>query len=259
MQTTLASYRLITRDLDKSLARTAAEKPVALETRYYQEHIGSVKSIDDFLNDTRLFKYAMNAFGLGDMAYAKGMMRKVLEGGVADAKSFANKLSDDRFVAFATTFDFAAKGETTTASTDAQQGVVDRYVRQQMETEAGEDDDALRLALYFQRLVPTVKSAYGLLADPALWKVVQTIFQLPDGMAADDVDKQAKAITDRLNLADLQDPAKLDRLITRFTTMAEISEPQNAPILTLFDTSSAQQGISEDLLMTVASLKHGGS
>ena len=36
-----------------------------------------MKSIDDFMKDTRLYNYAMKAFGLDDMAYAKAFMRKV--------------------------------------------------------------------------------------------------------------------------------------------------------------------------------------
>ena len=35
--------------------------------------------------NTRVFNYAMNAFGLGDMAYAKAFMRKVLTEGVDDS------------------------------------------------------------------------------------------------------------------------------------------------------------------------------
>jgi hypothetical protein len=39
----------------------------------------------------------VEAFGLGDMAYAKAFMRKVLAGGVKDSDSFANKLTDPRY------------------------------------------------------------------------------------------------------------------------------------------------------------------
>ena len=51
---------------------------------------GKVKTIDDFLSNYKLFSYAMKAYGLEDMAYAKGLMRKVLEGGITASKSLAN-------------------------------------------------------------------------------------------------------------------------------------------------------------------------
>ena len=156
MLTTSATYRLLTRNLDRTLKQTSAEKPVALETAYYLKTIGSIKSIDAFVKNTRVFTYAMNAFGLSDMASAKAFMRKVLTEGVADSKSFANKLADDRFVTFAKTFSFATTGADTTQSTGAQQGVVDKYIRQTLETQEGADNEGVRLALYFQRTAPTV-------------------------------------------------------------------------------------------------------
>lgn len=259
MLSTSASYRLVTRDLDSTLARTAAEPSVALETKYYQEHIGSITSIDDFLSDTRLFKYAMKAFGLEDMDYAKGLMRKVLTEGVSDSTAFANRLSDDRFVNFATTFDFATNGADATQSTDAQQGVVDRYVRQTLETEEGDDNQGVRLALYFARQAPTVTSAYDLLGDDALWEVIQTTFGFPDAMANADIERQAKAVTDQLDIADLQDPDKVNQLIERFSAIWDATQNTTTdPVLTLFNGGQSAT-IDIDLVMTLKSLKYGGT
>ncbi len=259
MLTTSTTYRLITRDIDRSLAEAAVRPSVALESDYYLKHIGAVTSIDDFLKDTRLFTFAMKAFALEDMAYAKGFMRKILSEGVSAPESFANRLADDRFVAFARTFDFAADGENATATTDAGQGVVDRYVRQTLEVSAGEDNEGVRLALYFQREAPHVTSAYGLLSDPALWQVVKTVFGFPDEMANADIEKQANAVLQRLDLGDLKDPAKLDRLIARFTATWDATETSvQDPVLSLFSASS-QPAVDLDLIMTLKSLKYGGS
>jgi hypothetical protein len=104
---TFTNYTLITKDLTASLARKAAAPEVARETAYFQANIGSVTSIDAFLGDRRLYSYAMKAFGLEDMTYAKAFMRKVLTEGTDTRASFANRLADDRYVAFARAFDFA--------------------------------------------------------------------------------------------------------------------------------------------------------
>jgi hypothetical protein len=260
MLTTSTSYRLIARDLDRSLAQKSAEKPVALETDYYRKTIGTITSVDDFIKDTRLFNYAMKAFGLEDMANAKAFMRKVMNEGVTDPKSFANRLSDDRFVDFARTFSFGETGADTTQTVDAQQGVIDRYVRQSLETDAGADDEGVRLALYFQREAPTVTSPYGLLSDAALWKVVKTVFGFPDEMANADIEKQAQAVSARLDISDLKDPAKLDKLIQRFTAVWDATESTaQDPVLALFSTTSPEASVDLDLIMTLKSLKHGGA
>lgn len=259
MISTSVAYRILAKDLDRSLQTTASEKSVTTATDYYLKNIGNVKSIDDFLKDTRLFKYAMKAFGLEEMDNAKAYMRKVLTEGISDPKSFANRLNDQRFVQFASAFNFTADGENTTSRTAATQDVVDKYVRQTMEDEAGSDNEGVKLALYFQREAPNVKSAYGLLGDAALYKVVQTIFGFPDEMSNADVDQQAKAINAKLDVADLQDPQKLAKLINRFTVMYDVTENTDSdPVLALFDPSSASSN-SLDLIMTLNNLKHGGS
>jgi hypothetical protein len=259
MLTTTVTYRMITRDLERSLKTTSAEAPVALETRYYLDHIGQVKSIDDLVKDYRLFNYAMKAFGLEDMGQARAFMKKVVNEGISDPKSFANRLADSRFVDFAKTFNFPVYGDSTTASPLAQQAVVDRYVRQTLETEAGADNDGVRLALYFQRQAPHVTSAYDLLADPALWQVMKTAFGFPDEMANAGIDQQAAAVLDQISIGDLKDPAKLDRLITRFTAAWDATQiTQTDPVLALFTDQSNQPSVDLDLAVTLNSLRHGG-
>ncbi len=259
MLTTTANYRLIARDLDASLKRTSEQATVSRETAYYKENISKIKSIDDFMGNARIYNYAMKAFGLEDMAYAKAYMRKVLTEGVSDPNSFANRLNDDRFVNFAKAFDFVTLGEATTATSAVTDGVVDKYVRQTLEVQAGSDDNGVRLALYFQREAPNVKSVYGLLADDALWQVVKTAYGFPDEMANAPIEQQAAMIKQRLDITDLQDPAKLEKLITRFTAVWDATQNVGTdPILALFDNSSSS-ALDVDVLMAVVSLKHGGS
>ncbi|WP_436425154.1 DUF1217 domain-containing protein, partial [Enterococcus faecium] len=92
-----------------AIKRKAAEAPVSRDTAYYNANIGKVKSIDDLLNDQRLYSYAMKAHGLEDMTYAKAFIRKVLEGGADDPKSLANRLADQRYVDLAQSFGFGAE------------------------------------------------------------------------------------------------------------------------------------------------------
>jgi hypothetical protein len=393
---TLTSYRLIAKDLPASLSRKAAEPTVARETAYYEAHIGQVKSVDDLLGDQRLYAYAMKAYGLEEMTYAKAFMRKVLEEGAASAASFANRLADDRYTAFAKAFSFgqgvtatgadparfgeqaraaslsapklladsydfsgraeasflvesrldatttqsvtirinaqtlagqvanpakvtpaeiaaavaaqieasALKGKVqaglaadgslffeTTALTDLgadgayggtgrdvdtlvnaggpnrtltirnaplsanrtavdvgfgtdlgpdsmAQAVTQAYLRQSLESEAGDADTGVRLALYFARKASTIASAYDILGDAALSQVANTVIGLPatSGAATSEaLAKRAQLIAGKIDIASFRDPAKLDAFVRRF---AAIWDAQNntasAPILALF-------------------------
>lgn len=372
MLSTSMSYRLIARDIDKSLDRVADQVAVKRETAYFEANIGKVKSADDFLKNTRLFNYAMKAFGLSDMAYAKGFMKKVLKEGVADPKSFANKLTDKRYAEFAKAFDFAAKGEATTTYNTARDSTIGSYLaratangllpqteavkqatahfrenigkvesiddlladpalldyamrafriegldlsraqltkileggvsdpnspankhkdenvakfaaafdfvalgekttsyvkardlsvtgymRQTLEENAGNQNEGVRLALYFQRKAPGVSSFYQVLADPALAQVVRTALGFPDSFAQADIDRQVAAMEKRVNFKDFADPKKLEKFVSRFSAMWDVTQAAPAatsPALALI-SSAASFGISGNTLMAIATLK----
>jgi hypothetical protein len=124
---TYATYQSMTRDMARTTTQVENEPQVKRETEYYLANIGNVKTVDDFVNNTRLFNYAMKAFGLEDMAYAKAFMTKVLTEGISDSDSFANKLTDPRYKAFAEAFNFEADKDGATSYVAAQKGVTDRY------------------------------------------------------------------------------------------------------------------------------------
>jgi hypothetical protein len=257
--TTSASYGVISANLTRSLKATAAKPQVARETAYYLENIKNVKSIDDFLADDRIFAYAMTAFGLRDMAYAKAFMRKVLTEGIADSDSFANKLADRRYREFADTFNFAQFGTTTTIFDVTRQGTVDRYVRQTLEEDAGVQDEGVRLALYFERKAADLTSPFSILADPALLKVVQTALNLPASMSLLDIDKQAELISARLNVADLKDADARAKFLERFTSLWEIANPQAGRSLPAISIGQPiEAGLGGELLASLQNLKLGG-
>ena len=59
----------------------------------------------------------------------------------------------------------------------------------------------------------------GLLADKALLKFVQTTFSIPEAASRADLDIQVRNLEKHLNVKDLQDPKKVDKLIQRFSAM----------------------------------------
>ncbi len=261
MLTTIASYRAVSSDLSRSLERVAEAPQVKRETDYYLANIEKVTSIDDFMADDRLYTYAMKAFGLSDMTYAKAFMRKALEGGVDASDSFANQLSDSRYQDFVKAFNFNRYGESATIFSAAREGTVEKYVRQNLEETAGTDNEGVRLALYFERKASGISNAYDILADSALLKVVQTALRIPVETGSQDIDKQAALIEKRLDVADLQDPEKLQDFLTRFASLWDVDNPSStttSPALALF-VKPTEASFSSDLLLSLQNLKLGGS
>lgn len=257
MLNTYTSYQLITRDIEKSIDRVEAQPVVERETAYYLENIEKVKSIDDFMSDDRLYRYAMKAHGLGEMTYAKAFIRKALTEGIEDPESFANKLTDRRYQEFVNTFNFAANGETATIFTKARQGTVDKYLRQTLEEDAGKQNEGVRLALYFDRKSSGINNWYDVLADTALSKVVRTALRLPDSFATADIDKQVALFESKLDIDDFKDPEKLGDFLTRFTSMWEIDNPTSTAstsVGVLF-SQPVEYGMSTNLMLAMQKLR----
>jgi hypothetical protein len=255
------SFNQITRDMGTSLKRVGQQPEVKRESDYFLKTIGSVKSMDAFLANDRVYRYAMKAFGLSDMIYAKAFVRKVLTDGIDSSKSFANQLADPRFRDLAATFNFKAHGSATTAFDKAQQGVVDKYVQAQLEEQAGSQNEGVRLALYFQRKASGITSAYSILADPALLKVAQVALGLPAASSAASIDTQAAMIKSKVDIDRLDEPAVLTKFLARFTSLWELnnggSGSASSSLATLYG-GSAQSVTSPDLLLSIQSLRWRG-
>lgn len=227
------------------------------ETTYYLANITKVKSIDDLMSNSRLYTYALAAFGLDAATEDKDLIKNVLQGGVRDPDSVANTMTNKAYAALASAFNFEAYGESATTTNPAQQPTVDKYMRQTLEEDAGQSNEGVRLALYFQRKASTITSWYQVLADTALASVVRTALGLPDSFASADIDKQVQLFGQKLNITDFSDPKKLDKFITRFTSLWEINNPTSAPqtAASVLFAQPVTVGISTDLMMAMQKLK----
>src|SRR6266571_537953 len=226
MLSTIADYTRITSNMGKSMTQVATEPDVSRDTDYFLSHIGNVKTIDDFLKDYKLYSYAMKAYGLSDMTYAKAFMRKVLTEGVSSKDAFANKLSDTRYREFATAFNFAANGANATQTTQATTGTA-----------------------------TSITNSYQILADKALTQVVQTAFGWSPTVSSGDIDAQAKMITSKINFTDFQDPAKVTKFVQRFAAMWDATQAQTDsngnstnPALILIGGASTTSSMDTDML-----------
>ncbi|WP_420410666.1 DUF1217 domain-containing protein [Roseibium sp.] len=262
MINTLTQVQLVRSNMDRSLETIASDPTVERQTEYYRDNIRNIKSVEDFFADDRIFRYAMTAMGLEDMIFAKAFIRKVLEEGTASSDTFANQLVDKRYAAFAETFNFASFGEAATSFERTQEGIVDKFHRQTLETREGESNQGVRLALYFERNASNVTNAYDLLADPALSQVVYTALGMSDEFALADIDKQAAYFDERIEYEKLSEPDYLSDFLGRFSALYDLKNGSPAamtPTLAVFGASSGIVSMSESLLSSIQSFKLGGS
>lgn len=230
---------------------------IAAETAYYRANVVKLDSIDDLMADKRLLNYALTSYGLDPAKETPARIRQMLEGGITDPNSPANKSGSKAYVGFVTAFNFAQYGDKATTRSLAQQPATDKYVRQTLEEDAGKTNEGVRLALYFQRKAPTLTNWYEVLADKALSQVVRTAFGMPDIFAKADIDKQVKLFESKFDIKDFASPEKLAKFITRYTSMYELNNPSSPQVsaASILFAKPTTAGVSTDLLFAMQRLK----
>lgn len=254
----VTSFKFFAADAERAKVRVSQQPLVEREAAYYRDNIGSIKTAEELVNNTRLFKFAMKAHGLEEFDYAKAFMRKVFEGGIDDPDSLANQLTDSRYQEIAETFNFKNFGDATTSFTRAGEGTIDKYIQQTLESQLGEDNTGARLAVYFQRKIGDISNATELLGDVALIQVVQTAFSLPSQMSLLSIEKQEVMINDKMDFEDMKDSGKVDELVNRFLTMWDISNPSSGSVSVsplISDPFGSQVSLSADLISTLQNVR----
>src|SRR5690242_20051155 len=156
-------YQLVENSLEKQQAAFEKSAPVQHDIDYFRTAIAKVTSADDLVKDYRLLKFTLTAFGLDSQINAQGLIKKVLNSDLTDTASLANKLVDPRFRQLAQAFNFAAGGTDKLQDSSFLDGIVKNYVTVAFEQNAAQTNPAVRLALYFKRMAPTIKNWFQVL------------------------------------------------------------------------------------------------
>lgn len=230
----LAGWSFLNRTKAEQADHFRSSPEVLRDTDYFRENIAGIATAADLVADRRLLKVALGAFGLDSDINKQYFIRKVLEEGTIADDSMANRLVDKRYAEMAESFGFdAPSGPATTAPGFADQ-IVSAHETRQFEIAVGEQSDALRLALTFQREIPVLATNFPdgktgwfrILGSPPLRTVIEGAFGLPGEFAALDIDKQAEIISDRTlsllgsgDVSVFSNPENLETLLSQFLAL----------------------------------------
>jgi hypothetical protein len=264
---TFSTYLSIANNLSRYQTMTAADPTVAQATAYFQANIGDITTVDQFVNNSRIFNYAMTAFGLGDMTYARNLIKQVLEQGTSSSTALANTLENPKILAFAQAFNFDLYGTSTTRTTAATSNVVGNYVMQTLESNQGAQDPGVRLALYFQQNASKITNGYSILADKNLLTVAQTTLGISSYTSVENIDQQAKQFDGLLTYSDFQKPSYVLNFLERFSAQYDLNNASSSTsgsatsnlVSPLLAGASSTTSFSTELLMSIQNLRLGGS
>ncbi|MCZ7462972.1 DUF1217 domain-containing protein [Rhizobium rhizogenes] len=245
----------------KSAFGTEKDKEAAKkEAAYFTAEMQKVKTLKDFLANDRLTKFAMESLGIDPKTVTKEQLGKIFSSKLDDSESYVNKEMDPVFRRLVTAFNFDTDGNILREDRSLIQTrrglyeTLDNYLTQTLETQAGEENAGVRLALYFKRMAAGTTSYYSILADTAIQNFINTTFGIPDELGNAPVDTQVSMMKKYFDIEDFQDPEKVKKLVARFTIMYDNAQNTMDPIMMLFN-GSGSAGISGETLLAVASLR----
>lgn len=252
--------------IEKSRFGTEEDKTKATEeSQYYSAEIGKIKTLDSLLSNRRLVDFILVAAGLDPEEVTTDYVRQMFESDFSDPDSFINTEPNTTiYKEIVSSYNFDAEGNLArpTQGIQTKRGLLeteDLYYNQTLEEQKGEDNAGVRLALYFRRQASGISTAYDLLADSALLQVIQTTFSIPEEMSSADVDIQYAYINRVLDVEDLHDPEKLEKLLVRFTALYDVENNVDVSGAELILSGSGRNGISADTLLSLTQLRTGGS
>lgn len=250
--TTLA-MAVINRSYDTQLDHTARDPLNARKIEAFQDRIGTIETVDQFVEDYEVFSFVMEAFDLEDQIFGKGMMKAMLKSDITDPDSLAARLTDPRFRDLYVEMGFTQGGEANLNTADPawQQAMVDRFVGQNFINDQAEVNADLGALLHFRREAPEIATWYDVLKDKEVAQVLRTALGLPDSMAMLDLDKQITIFESKMDLSDFKDPEFVTGMERKFSAIADANAAfagaAPSPVLTLFQSNTQFAPVTLDL------------
>ena len=201
------------------------------DTEHFETTIGQIASAEALVEDRRLLRVALGAFGLQDDLDSKYLIRTVLEQGTEAGDALANRLSDDRYKAFAEAFGFGNTGGPRTQDPLFASGITAKFRTRSFEVAVGEQNESMRLSLNADRELLDLARSDGsedtkwfrILGTPPLRTVFETALGLPEGFGQLDIDQQLNIFKDKArsslglgNIDDLADDSVREELVRAF-------------------------------------------
>lgn len=237
--TGLVGWKLLTRTMATQQQAFDQSPAITRDTEYFKANIANIETAEQLVNDRRLLRVALGAYGLEDDLDNRFFIRKVLEEGTRASDSLANKLADERYFVFSEAFGFDQFTGANTYSPAFAQEVVDRYNRATFEIAVGDQDEDMRLALNTARELPELATRDGtddsrwflVMGTPALRSVFETALNLPGGFGQLDLDQQLVVFREKTEqrfgvseVSDFADDTVRERLIEQFLLQSQLDQ-----------------------------------
>lgn len=239
---TMALYRRSVDRAQQDIARLERDPTTQRDLQALEQAVARAKDPSDLLRNPRILRLLMEALGLADQATNGGLARNALMSKMTDPQSLANRLPDQRWKAAAQRLGFAANGLARIRDPEVMDALKDGIIQNRRITAISAQSQAVADALYIRDLpegqAPTL---FAVLGDKVMRRVATTVTNLPQELALQSVEAQARTLGARFDPAQFADPKKRDALISRYLILSSSAQAglqvpggTGSPLLRLF-------------------------
>lgn len=263
----VAGWAYLQRTLDTQRAAFDRTPELARDLAYFQANIGKATTAEKLVEDPRLLRVALGAFGLGDEFYKKAYVRKALAEGTETEGAMATRIADPKYRELVAAFGYGDAKGAQVGEAAFVKNVMARHRERAFEIAVGEVDPSMRLSMNFAREAAVIAGSssrteraaiFRLLGDPPLRSVVETALGLPADFRKLDLDRQASVIADRFasvfggGVKTLADPAVRERVVRGYLVREQIaanaaSAPASGALAVLQNVSAGLRANSVSL------------
>ncbi len=232
----MVGWNFLQRTLDSQRAAFDRSLQQARDEAYFRERIGGIDSAAELVDDRRLLKVALEAYGLGSDLPNRAFIRKVLADGTLTEGALSNRLADKRYREFSAAFGFGDFSVPRNKLSDFPDKILKLWRERGFEAAVGSQNNDLRLALNLRRDLSSIASGrlspdgkwFAVLGNTPLRQVFERAFGLPSSFGAIDLDSQLDMLRQRTaavfgngEIAQFADPEQREALIRRFLARSE--------------------------------------
>ncbi|MBB97794.1 MAG: flagellar protein [Rhodobacteraceae bacterium] len=235
----LVGWRFLQATYDNQFKAFTESASLQRDVDYFRENLAKIETAEQLVADRRLLTVALGAFGLQDDINNKYFIQKILEDGTSADDALANRLTDDRYKDLSEAFGFGPLQLQRTGLNYFAEEVIAKYEAQSFEIAVGNQDDAMRIALYGERTLQEMATEekgetalwYNILGEPPLRELFETGLGLPSGIGSVDLDRQLTYFKEKAlrmfgddSVTQFADPEKREKLMTAYMARVQVEQ-----------------------------------
>ncbi len=234
--TGLVGWNFLQSTYDRQFAAFSNSAQIKSDTDYINEKLSSTLTVDEFVDDPRLLRSTLTAFGLEGEEWKKGFIKKVLNEVNDPESTFLTRLNNPAYTRLAEAL--TPVGGLIIPSSSTAGDISQQYREKSFQIAVGEVDNNIRLSLNYEAEINELVKAdstdetniFRILGSVPVRSVLEQALNLPEDVRKLDLEQQAKIFEDRLkssfrlSVGELTEPENITRVIERFSAISQLSQ-----------------------------------